>query len=100
MVERQTEATYIAECFWPDVHADEVQQGAERVTRSADELTSAGTAVTLTGTILVPGDEVVFYLFEGDSADVVREACARASVPVERVIESVHTAVRERRRSP
>jgi len=87
MVNRPTTATYLAECFWPDVRADEVEQGAERIRA---ELARAETGVALAGTILVPGDDVVFYLFDGDSADVVREACTRAGVPFERVVESVH----------
>jgi len=90
VVHRDATTTYLAECFWPDVHADEVEQGAERIRRSAAELTRAGSGVALAGTILVPGDDVVFYLFDGDSADVVREVCTRAGVPFERVVESVH----------
>lgn len=76
--------TYLAECFWPDVHADEVERGAERIRQTAAEL-----GVSLAGTILVPRDDVVFYLFDGGSADAVREACTRAGVPFERVVESV-----------
>jgi hypothetical protein len=81
----------MAECFWPDLREASVDEAAQRIRQSAAELSQAGTAVELTGTILVPGDEVVFYLFDGDSADVVREACERASVAFERVVESVRT---------
>ncbi|HXZ56435.1 MAG TPA: hypothetical protein VEG40_02525 [Gaiellaceae bacterium] len=90
MSEHASPATYLAECFWPDLHETSVDEAAARIRESAAELTRAGTGVTLTGTILVPGDEVVFYLFDGDSADVVREACERARVPFERVVESVN----------
>jgi len=86
-----SEATYLAECFWPGLHAASVDEVAERIRESAAELTSAGTGVSLTGTILVPADEVVFYLFDGDSAEAVREACERARVPFERVVESMST---------
>ena len=91
MSERPSEASYLAECFWPDLREESVGEVAERIRQSAAELTRAGTGVALTGTILVPGDEVVFYLFDGDSVDVVREACERARVPFERVVESVST---------
>jgi hypothetical protein len=80
----------MAECFWPDVREAAVQQAAERIRLSAAELRSAGTVVELTGTILVPGDEVVFYLFTG-SAEAVREACERAQIPFERIVESVRS---------
>ena len=80
--------SYVAECFWPDLRQDVVDEAAERVRQSVAGL--AG--VELTGTILMPEDEVVFFLFDGDSADAVREACERAQVPFERVVESVSTS--------
>ena len=83
--------SYVAECFWPDLRQDVVDEAAERVRKSAAAL--AG--VELTGTILMPEDEVVFFLFDGDSADIVREACERAEVPYERVVESVRTSNEE-----
>ena len=45
--------------------------------------------MAFTGSIFIPGDEVVFYLFEGDSEDAVREACTTAAIRFERVVESV-----------
>jgi hypothetical protein len=82
----------MAECFWPDVREAAVQQAAERIRLRAAELRSVGTIVELTGTILVPGDEVVFYLFTG-SAEAVREACERAQIPFERIVESVRSTL-------
>jgi hypothetical protein len=82
------EPTYIAECFWPDVREEAVEEAAGRIREIATELTRAGTAVELTGTILVPDDEVVFYLFTG-SGDAVREVCERVQVPFERVVEAL-----------
>jgi hypothetical protein len=79
--------SYVAECFWPDLHQDVVDEAAERVRESVAGL--AG--VELTGTILMPDDEVVFFLFDGGSAEAVREACERAQLPYERVVESVST---------
>jgi hypothetical protein len=89
MARGPAETSYMAECFWPDVREAAVQQAAERLRLSTGELRSAGTVVELTGTILVPGDEVVFYLFTG-SAEAVREACEQAQIPFERIVESVH----------
>jgi hypothetical protein len=83
--------SYVAECFWPDLRQDVVDEAAERVRESAAGL--AG--VELTGTILMPDDEVVFFLFDGDSADVVRDACDRARIPYERVVESVSKSAEE-----
>jgi hypothetical protein len=80
----------MAECFWPDVREEAVVRAAARIQERAAELTDAGDEVQLTGSILVPDDEIVFYLFSG-SAAAVRETCTRAQVPFERVVESVWT---------
>lgn len=93
MVRGASEVIFIAECFWPDVRDPEVELAAERIRQSAAELTRAGATVELTGTIFVPGDEVVFFLFDGSAASV-REVCRRAQVPFDRVVESVRRAER------
>jgi hypothetical protein len=77
--------SYIAECFWPNLHRDAVTEVAERIRGSA----TGPAGVHLTGTILLPADEVVFFMFDGDSAEAVRDACVAARVPFERVLESV-----------
>jgi hypothetical protein len=89
VAQRPTDTTYIAECFWPDVHRESVEEATQRIRQSVAELTRAGIEVNLNDTILLPGDEVVFYLFSG-SAEAVREACERAEIRFERVVESVH----------
>ncbi len=82
----------MVECYWPDVTDEKAEAVAERARRAARELAREGKQVTYAGSILVPEDEVVFYLFEGSSADDVREASERADIPFERV-----TLSRERR---
>jgi hypothetical protein len=79
----------VAECFWPDVQPALVERAAERLRRSTAELARGGAGVELTGTILLPVDEVVFYVFSGDSAASVGEACQRAQVAFERVVEAI-----------
>jgi hypothetical protein len=83
--------SYIAECFWPDVHPDQVDDGAARARLSAEQLTREGTPVDFTGSILMRTDDVIFYLFDGVSAEAVREACERAAIRYERIVESVYT---------
>lgn len=83
------QTTYIAECFWPDVRQDEIALAAQRIRTSTSELSREGRRVGFTGSMLIPRDDVVFYLFDGDSAEAVREACERAAIPFERVVESI-----------
>src|SRR5919199_4481830 len=89
--------TYIVECFWPDVHAEQVERAGERAKKSAERLSGEGTAVEYTGSILVPEDEIVFYLFEGPSAEAVREVCRRAEITPERVVGSIRATPTPRR---
>ena len=81
-------ATFAVECLWPDVRREQVEAGAARVRRNAGVLSSSG--VAFRGLLLLLEDEVVFYLFEGTSADVVGEACRQAAIPFERILDAVH----------
>jgi hypothetical protein len=82
------EATYLVECFWPDLRREQVDAAADRASASADELTREGRRVGFAGSILIAADEVVFYLFDCASPDDAREACERARIPYERIVES------------
>lgn len=73
--------TYLVECYWPGVAAGDV---AAALARSAHE-----PDVRCVASILVPGDEIVLCVFEGPSADVVRDASLRSGFPSERVTPSI-----------
>ena len=57
-------------------------------------LPAAGTSegVRYLGLMLMPEDEVVFFVFSGPSADAVRALAASAAIPFERIVESVRVA--------
>jgi hypothetical protein len=93
MASQPTLTAYIVECFWPGVRDEQVRQGAERVRTAAAELTRDGPPISFTGSVIIPRDEVVFYLFEGPSLDAVRTACERAGLPFERIVESLWNPV-------
>ena len=67
----------------PDAAA--VDSGAQRARAGAEELTREGTPVRYLRSIFVPEDETCFFLYDGASADAVREAATRAGLPFERV---------------
>jgi hypothetical protein len=83
------EQNYVVECFWPSVRPWQVERGAARIRDTAGQLSSEGRGVVFAGSIFVPGDETVFYLLDGVSAEAVGEACARAAIAFERIVESV-----------
>ena len=76
---------YLVECYWPGATAAKVAAGAARAQRAANDL--AGVAYVQS--ILVPEDEIVFYVFNAASTRLVQDASTRASLPFERIVGSV-----------
>lgn len=74
--------TYLVECYWPGVDPDAVQAAIARSGAEED--------VQCVDSILIPEDEIVLCVFEGPSADAVRDASLRSGLPSERVTRSVH----------
>jgi hypothetical protein len=79
---------YLVECYWPGVTEQAVADAAHRAVQAAAEIRRQGHDVDFLTAILVPADETIFCLFEGQEA-AVRTASDRAGIPVERVLESV-----------
>jgi hypothetical protein len=72
-------ASFVAECYWPDVREEEVRTLDQRI---ADSLVDD---VRYLGSVLICEDEVVLCHFEG-TADAIRRVAARAHVPYERLL--------------
>lgn len=89
MTER-TPATFVAECFWAGVTADDVRALDRRCAACADRFSRDGDRVRYLGSILMRADEVVLCLFEGSAAAVERTARA-AAVPFERIVDSANS---------
>jgi hypothetical protein len=84
--------TYLVECFVPGIERTDVVAAAERVSAASAVARAAGGAIEYVAALLMPADEVVFHLFRSASADAVREACARAELPYERVLATEYFA--------
>jgi hypothetical protein len=70
---------YLAECLWPGVTEAQLAEVDRRVrTTEAD----TASAVRYLGTILMPNDEVVFFVFTGPSASAVRAVATSAVASV------------------
>jgi hypothetical protein len=83
-------ASYVAECFWPDVGTEDLAALDTRVEAAIAELGDARHPIRYLGSILVREDEVVLCQFEG-SADLVREAAERAAIPFDRILETARS---------
>ena len=77
--------SYAAECFWTGVTEQDVRAQEERIRAAVSEISSVGQPLGYSGSLLMPTDEVVMFLFEG-SEDLVRLAAQRAGVPFDRIV--------------
>ncbi len=69
----------MVECYWPGITEDQVREVLERSGLSSCPPGQA--KVQLLGSLLVPSDGMVIFLFEATSAAAVREAAKLADVP-------------------
>jgi hypothetical protein len=79
---------FLLELYISRTNCDAVGIGAERLGRAAAELTAEGRPVHILRSIFVSEDETCFVLVEAASAEDVRAAARRATLPFERVVET------------
>lgn len=82
---------YLAECLWTGVGEGDVADLDARVRAEADG------DVRYLGSMLLPKDDVVFFVFAGPSAEAVRTVAERAEIPFERIVESVRVSWQTKR---
>lgn len=63
--------------------------GAQTAEDAARSLRDEGLAVRYLGSIVIPGDETCFHVFEAPSAEAVREVSRRAAIRFERIVPVV-----------
>jgi hypothetical protein len=83
------DATYLVECFWPGLTREAVEAANARAVERAAALRREGSSLRFLGSLLVPGDEVVFFQFAADSSEEVVRASLDAELPFDRVAASV-----------
>jgi hypothetical protein len=83
-------AMFMVECYWPEMTPDRVRQILERVARTDSR--RAQSAVRPLGSLLVPSDGMVIFLFDGTSA-AIRDAANTAEVPFDRIVKVHHIPI-------
>jgi len=81
--------TYLVERYWPGVTSELLTEALNRGRRVMDQMNDEGMQVRDLGCTLIPGEEVVFSVYEGPSAAAVREFNERAGIPVSRIVEAI-----------
>jgi len=82
-------ATFLVELYLSRDDAAAVEHGAAAARVAAEQLTREGTPVRFLRSLFVPEDETCFHVYEAASAEAVREAARRASLPFERITEAL-----------
>ena len=54
-----------------------------------EEMNGEGVPIRDIGCTLIPGEEVVFSVYEGPSAGAVRQLNEQAGIPVSRIVEAI-----------
>jgi hypothetical protein len=84
--------TYLVERYWPGVTSERLLQALKQGRRVMDEMSGEGTRVRDISCTLVPGEEVVFSVYEGPSAAAVLQFNERAGIPVSRIVDAIAVA--------
>jgi Nickel responsive protein SCO4226-like len=84
--------TYLVERYWSGVTSEMLLEALDRGCRVMKEMSVEGTHVRDISWTLIPGEEVVFSVYEGPSAAAVRQVNERAGIPVSRIVEAIAVA--------
>ena len=81
--------TYLVERYWPGVTSELLLEALDRGRRVMEQMSAEGTRVRDLSCILIPGEEVVFSVYEGRSAATVRQLNERAGIRASRIVEVI-----------
>jgi hypothetical protein len=85
-------ATYLVEWYWPGVTSDGLFEAREIGIRVTQEMRGEGTYVRDLSWILIPAEELIFSLYEGQSLDAVHQLIERAGIPTSKIVEAISVA--------
>lgn len=81
--------TYLVERYWPGVTIERLLEAIERGRQVMGQASGQGTYIRDISCTLIPGEEVVFSVYEGPSAAEIRRFNERAGMPVSRIVEAI-----------
>ena len=81
--------TYLVERYWPGVTSELLLEALDRGRQVMEQMYREGTGVRSISCTLIPGEEVVFSVYEGPSAVAVSQFNERADIPVSRIVEAI-----------
>jgi hypothetical protein len=79
---------YLVESYLPPPSPDALERLEARAIAAANGLAQAGGQLRYIEAIVVPEDEMCLFVYEAGSAELAREASARAGIRCERIVEA------------
>jgi hypothetical protein len=79
----------LVERYWPGVTPGKLLEALDRSRHVMEQMSGEGTCVRDISCILIPGEEVVFSVYEGPSAEAVRQLNQHAGIPTSRIVEAI-----------
>ncbi len=86
---------YLVERLLPGITPEQLTAAAAAAKRTTEEMAKEGTPIRYLRSTFVPGEDKCFCLFEGPSAEVVKQANDRASLPYQRVVDALHVSAED-----
>ena len=81
--------TYLVERYWPGVTSELLLEALNRGRRQIEQMSGEGMCLSHITSILIPGEEVVFSLYDGPSPTAIRQLNERAGIPISRIVEAI-----------
>jgi hypothetical protein len=81
--------TYLVERYWPGVTSELLLDALDRGRQVMEQMCKEGTRIRGISCTFIPGEEVVFSVYEGPSAAAIRQLNERADIPVSRIVEAI-----------
>jgi hypothetical protein len=81
--------TFLVERYWPGVTFERLREALKRSRRVMEAMRAEGTYLGEISCTFIPGEEVVFSVYESPTASAVRQLNQRASIPVSRLVEVI-----------
>lgn len=81
--------TYLVERYWPGVTSELLLEAIGRGRRVMRQMNAERTPIRELSCTLILDEEVVFSVYDGPSAALVRQFNERAGIPVSRIVEAI-----------
>ena len=88
-MDQQPRARYLIEAYVPTSRTTSLGDHDVRLRRAVEEMAAEGTAIRHLDTLLIPEEEICFFLFEARSSEDVAELSRRAEIGYERIVRAL-----------